>query len=165
MSIKLFRHTAGRWYHFRNVSDTEIKFSIHLKVMSVFVPKWHRWFLLATDFVWRQWTPACRWKAFLHFQDVSTKLFTELEQAHWLSSLSSLTSCSAIIVFSVIDFLIYNGNWTERSTIYLVWNHLRDFKTGRARSASTIWNHKYDFRSKLHDTTFNYHFITVILKS
>ena len=28
-----------------------------------------------------------------------------------------------------------------------------------------IWNHKYDFRPKLHDTKFNYHFITPILKS
>lgn len=125
MSIKLVRHTAGRWYHFRNVSDTEIKFSIHLKVMSVFtLKKWHRWFFLATVFVWRQWTPASRWKDFLHFQDVSTKLFTRPEQAHWLTCLSSLTSCSAIIVFSVLDVLIYIGNWTERSTIYLVWNHV-----------------------------------------
>ena len=31
-------------------------------------------------------------------------------------------------------------------------------------SASSIWNHKYDFRPKLHDTKFNYHFITAILK-
>ena len=31
--------------------------------------------------------------------------------------------------------------------------------------ASSIWNHKYDFRPKLHDTKFNYHFITSILKS
>ena len=30
---------------------------------------------------------------------------------------------------------------------------------------SSIWNHKYDFRPKLHDTRFNYHFITSILKS
>ena len=30
---------------------------------------------------------------------------------------------------------------------------------------SSIWNHKYDFRPKLHDTKFNYHFITSILKS
>ena len=27
------------------------------------------------------------------------------------------------------------------------------------------WNHKYDFRPKLHDTRFNDHFITSILKS
>ena len=31
--------------------------------------------------------------------------------------------------------------------------------------ASSIWNHKYDFTPKLHDTKFNYHFITSILKS
>ena len=28
-----------------------------------------------------------------------------------------------------------------------------------------IWNHKYDFRLKLHDPKFNYHFIRSILKS
>ena len=47
----------------------------------------------------------------------------------------------------------------------LVWNHTRDFKIERARSASSIWNHKYDFRPKLHDPKFNYHFIRYILKS
>ena len=47
----------------------------------------------------------------------------------------------------------------------LVWNHTRDFKFERERSASSIRNHKYDFRPKLHDTKFNYHFITAILKS
>ena len=31
--------------------------------------------------------------------------------------------------------------------------------------ASPIWNHAYDFRPKLHDTKFNYHSITAILKS
>ena len=39
------------------------------------------------------------------------------------------------------------------------------FQNQRARSASSIWNHKYDLRPKLHDTKFNYHFITSILKS
>ena len=33
----------------------------------------------------------------------------------------------------------------------------------RGTSASSIWNHKYDFRPKLHDTKFNYHFIASIL--
>ena len=47
----------------------------------------------------------------------------------------------------------------------LVWNHTRDFKIERARSASSIWNHKYDFRAKLHDPKFNYHIIKSILKS
>ena len=47
----------------------------------------------------------------------------------------------------------------------LGWNHTRDFKIGRARSASAIWNHKYDFRPKLHDSKFNHHFIRSILKS
>ena len=42
---------------------------------------------------------------------------------------------------------------------------MRDFKIERARSASSIWNHKYDFRPKLHDPKFNYHFIRSILKS
>ena len=32
-------------------------------------------------------------------------------------------------------------------------------------SASSIWNHKYDFRPKLLDPKFNYHFIRSILKS
>ena len=39
------------------------------------------------------------------------------------------------------------------------------FKIERARSASSIWNHKCDFRPKLHDKKFNYHFIKSILKS
>ena len=30
---------------------------------------------------------------------------------------------------------------------------------------SLVWNHKYDFRPKLHDMKFNYHFIAAILKS
>ena len=47
---------------------------------------------------------------------------------------------------------IYNGNWTEWSAIW-------------AEIIRVIWNHKYDFRPKLHDTRFNYHFITSILKS
>ena len=42
---------------------------------------------------------------------------------------------------------------------------LRDKYIERARSASSIWNHKYDFRPKLHDPKFNYHFIRSILKS
>ena len=47
----------------------------------------------------------------------------------------------------------------------LVWNHTRDLKIERARSASSILNHKYDFRPKFHDTKFNCHFIRSILKS
>ena len=31
--------------------------------------------------------------------------------------------------------------------------------------ASSIWNHKYGLRPKLHDTKFDYQFITAILKS
>ena len=37
------------------------------------------------------------------------------------------------------------------SGMHLVWNHTRDFKIGRASSASSTWNHKSDLRSKLHD--------------
>ena len=48
----------------------------------------------------------------------------------------------------------------EVSGVHLVWNHTRDFKIGPASSVSSIWNHKSDLRSKLHDTKFNYHFIT-----
>ena len=47
----------------------------------------------------------------------------------------------------------------------LGWNHTHDFQIEQAHSASSIWNHKYDFRPKLHDTRFNYHFIASILKS
>ena len=47
----------------------------------------------------------------------------------------------------------------------LVWNHTRDFKIEQARSASSIWNHKYDFRPKLHDPKFNYHFVKSIVES
>ena len=47
----------------------------------------------------------------------------------------------------------------------LGWNYTCDFKIEQVRSASSIWNHKYDFRPKLRDTRFNYHFITCILKS
>ena len=45
----------------------------------------------------------------------------------------------------------------------LVWNHIHDFKIERRSSGSSIWNHQYDFRPKLHDTKFNYHFISSIL--
>ena len=48
--------------------------------------------------------------------------------------------------------------------VNLVWNHTRDFKIGQVRIESSIWNHKQDFRPKLHDTKFNYRFITAILK-
>ena len=50
----------------------------------------------------------------------------------------------------------------EVSGVNLVCNRTRDFKIGRASSASSIWNHKSDLRSKLHDTKFNNHFITAI---
>ena len=55
-------------------------------------------------------------------------------------------------------------NWGECN---LGWNHmaLHDFKIEQACSASQIWNHKYDFRLKLHNMRFNYHFTTSILKS
>ena len=41
--------------------------------------------------------------------------------------------------------------------------HTHDF--GWVRCASLIWNDKYDFRQKLHDVEFNYHFFKAILKS
>ena len=47
----------------------------------------------------------------------------------------------------------------------LGWNLTHDFKIEQVHSASSIRNHKYDFRPKLHDTRFNHHFITSILKS
>ena len=36
---------------------------------------------------------------------------------------------------------------------------------GQVGSTSLIWNDKYDFRQKLHNVEFNYHFFTAILKS
>ena len=53
----------------------------------------------------------------------------------------------------------------ELSEVQFGLKHTREFQIGRARSASSIWNHKYDFRPKLHDTKFSYHFITATLKS
>ena len=53
----------------------------------------------------------------------------------------------------------------ELSGVQFGLNHTRDFKIEEARSASSISNHKYDFRPKLHNTRFNYRFITSILKS
>ena len=50
-----------------------------------------------------------------------------------------------------LGYPIYNGNWTEWSAI---WTEI----------ICLIWNHKYDFRPKLHNMKFNYHFITSILK-
>lgn len=38
----------------------------------------------------------------------------------------------------------------------------RDFKIGQARSSKSISDHQ--FRPKFHDTMFNYHFFTAILK-
>ena len=49
---------------------------------------------------------------------------------------------------------INNGNWTEWGAIWAEIIHV-----------ISIWNHNYHFRPKLHDTSFNYHFITSILKS
>ena len=40
----------------------------------------------------------------------------------------------------------------------LVWNHTRDIINSKREFDL---NHKYDFISKLQDTKFNYHFITV----
>ena len=37
--------------------------------------------------------------------------------------------------------------------------------TIRSEIIRVIWNHKYDFRPRLHDSKFNYHFIRSILKS
>ena len=54
--------------------------------------------------------------------------------------------------------VINNGNWTKWSAI---WSEIIRVISNieHARSASSIWNLKYDFRPKLHDTKFNYHFI------
>ena len=47
------------------------------------------------------------------------------------------------------------GNCTEWS----------DFKSNSCCALVWFWNHVEDFRPKLHDPKFNYHFITSILKS
>ena len=54
--------------------------------------------------------------------------------------------------------------WTEESAVLsgIVW--LLDFQIKWACSWSFIGNHKYEFRPRLHDTKFNYHFIESILK-
>ena len=58
-----------------------------------------------------------------------------------------------------------NQHQTKRvNGVKLVWNHTCDFKISWVRSESSIWYHKHDFRPKLHDTKFNYHLITAILK-
>ena len=61
----------------------------------------------------------------------------------------------------VVELIGVQLIWSETG----VWNHARDFKIGLARGASSSWNDKYYFRPKLHDTKFNYHLITAILKS
>ena len=50
--------------------------------------------------------------------------------------------------------MINNGKWTEWSAI---WSEFI--------RASSNWKRKYDFTPKLHDTKFNYRFITAILKT
>ena len=50
-----------------------------------------------------------------------------------------------------------------KGSLYLFWNHTRDFNIERVRSASSIWNHKYELRPKLNGTKFNYNLITSIL--
>ena len=42
-------------------------------------------------------------------------------------------------------------------------NHMRDFKIEWARSASSIFKSQVWFHTKLHNTKFNYHFITSIV--
>ena len=56
---------------------------------------------------------------------------------------------------------------SPENCIYLNQSELSNFFMYliRAEIIRLIWSHKYDFRKKLHDTRFNYHFITSILKS
>ena len=60
--------------------------------------------------------------------------------------------------------VISNGNWTEWTAI---WSEIICviLKPNEHAARVWFWNHKYDFRPKLRDTKFNYHFITPILKS
>ena len=61
--------------------------------------------------------------------------------------------------------VINNGNWTEWSAIWSEIIRVISKSNERAARVRRTRNHKYDFRSKLHDPKFNYHFITSILKS
>ena len=67
---------------------------------------------------------------------------------------------ASFVPFSNLIRPINNGYWTEWSAI---WSEIIRV-ISQARSASSIWNHKYDFRPKLHDTKFNYHFIIIHLE-
>ena len=58
---------------------------------------------------------------------------------------------------------INGGNQTEWSAIR--YEIIRVISKSNERAAGVRFEIKYDFRPKLHDTKFNYHFITPILKS
>ena len=71
-----------------------------------------------------------------------------------------------VYVFN-IDLFEFSAAILEKSLLHWVecnlgWNHTRDLKIKRARSASSIWNHKYNIRPKLHDPKFNYPIIRSI---
>ena len=66
---------------------------------------------------------------------------------HWC-----YTSCTDVTLFALVLHLNCTAlSQSESSTSNFFWNHTRDFKIERARSASSIWNHKYDFRPKCKD--------------
>jgi hypothetical protein len=54
-----------------------------------------------------------------------------------------------------------NGNWTEWSAI---WSEIKRVitKSHDREAGVRFCNHKFDFRSKLHDTKFNFHFIILL---
>ena len=59
---------------------------------------------------------------------------------------------------------VNNGNWTEWNAIWSeILREISKSNEGAARVRFEI--NKYDFRPKLHDPKFNYHFIRSILKS
>ena len=74
----------------------------------------------------------------------------------------SNTFCVDNVILEKTWFSISNGNWTKWSAISA---EIICVISNSNEHAAWVSNHKYDFRPKLHDTRFNYHFITSILKS
>ena len=84
----------------------------------------------------------------------------------WFITFSSHGRLWKTLTLAGVKFFNLLRHWfTESMEWNLVSNHTPDFKIQRALSSCLIWNHKYDFRPKLHNMKFNYHFFTSISKS
>ena len=122
---------------------------------------------LSKNLISRCWMPretrTCLQRGFLQ------KSLSVFKAASWGSKCPSLHAISRTLRKMVTtreireNRQIYNGNWAEWSVTCL--KSYPWLKIGRARSTSSIWNHMFDFRPKMYDAKFNYHFITAILKS